>query len=434
MFRFVSELEQRRNGMAREKQRNGMGHLYKRARDGREVPADSHVPGTFWISYTDERGRRVRKRLEDEDRRPVEGLREARRAQLRIRSPYLTRDRLCRLRAIQAEIARLEDRLAMEMDGAEPPLSLAEAWEAFRDSPSRPECGEGTLFHYRHQWERFRQWMAENRPEVARLADVTEAAARAYAVDLSSSGVSGATYNKHITLLRMVFRILAEEGRMAMDPFASIARKKHRPEGRRALAPEELRKILQAAGGSLGTLLLIGASTGLRLGDCCTLRWREVDLEAGVIRRKPRKTERSSGAVVTLGIPGALKEALGCLALQGRGEYVLQDMAEMYLSGKAYAISRRIQRHFRECGLETGGKEGRRLREAAVVGFHSLRHTWVSLHAAAGTPAAVIQKAAGHGSPAMTEYYTHIQDSTARQATSAIDGALGRPGTTPDAH
>ncbi len=41
--------------MAREKQRNGMGHLYKRARDGREVPADSHVPGTFWISYTDER-------------------------------------------------------------------------------------------------------------------------------------------------------------------------------------------------------------------------------------------------------------------------------------------------------------------------------------------------------------------------------------------
>ncbi len=412
--------------MAREKQRNGMGHLYKRTKDGREVSAESHVPGTFWISYTDESGKRIRQRLEDEDRRPVGSLREARRAQMRIRSPYLTQDRLCRLRAIQAEIARLEEKLALEMEGAEPPLSIAEAWEAFRTSPARSECGEGNLYHYRHQWERFRQWIEENRPEETRLADVTEATARAYAVDLSSSGISGATYNKHITLLRMVFRVLSEEGRIPRNPFSSITRKKHHPEGRRALSPEELRKILQEAEGDLGALLLIGASTGLRLGDCCTLRWREVDLEGGIIRRKPRKTEKSSGAVVTLGIPEALKETLSTMKRQEKGEYVLPEMAEKYLSGKVYTISRRIQEHFRKCGIKTSEKEGKRLRNTTIVGFHSLRHTWVSIHAAAGTPAAVIQKAAGHGSPAMTEYYTHIQDQTARQAVSAIDDALGR--------
>ena len=55
------------------------------------------------------------------------------------------------------------------------------------------------------------------------------------------------------------------------------------------------------------------------------------------------------------------------------------------------------------------------------VGFHSLRHTYVSLHAERGTPAAIIQGNVGHGSPAMTEHYTHISDAAAVEVAKVLD-------------
>ena len=45
----------------------------------------------------------------------------------------------------------------------------------------------------------------------------------------------------------------------------------------------ELKEILEGATGDLQTLLFIGTFTGLRLGDCCTLKWGEVDLDRGLI-------------------------------------------------------------------------------------------------------------------------------------------------------
>jgi len=44
-------------------------------------------------------------------------------------------------------------------------------------------------------------------------------------------------------------------------------------------------------------------------------------------------------------------------------------------------------------------------RAVVEVGFHSLRHTFVTLLAGAGTSQAVIQKLVGHGSPVMTQAY-----------------------------
>lgn len=55
------------------------------------------------------------------------------------------------------------------------------------------------------------------------------------------------------------------------------------------------------------------------------------------------------------------------------------------------------------------------------VGFHSLRHTYVSLHAERGTPQAVVQAIVGHGNPAMTNHYTHIGEETARRVAGVIE-------------
>ena len=64
--------------------------------------------------------------------------------------------------------------------------------------------------------------------------------------------------------------------------------------------------------------------------------------------------------------------------------------------------------------------DGSGARAIAVYGFHSLRYSYVSHNAEAGTPAAVIQRNAGHANPAMTEHYTRISDDNALKYAAAL--------------
>ena len=64
--------------------------------------------------------------------------------------------------------------------------------------------------------------------------------------------------------------------------------------------------------------------------------------------------------------------------------------------------------------FDENGKPHKTGKRAVVeVGFHSLRYSYVSHNAEAGTPAAVIQRNAGHSNPAMTAHYVKISDRAA---------------------
>ena len=162
----------------------------------------------------------------------------------------------------------------------------------------------------------------------------------------------------------------------------------------------------------------------------------------GIVKRIPRKTARNKKAV-KLGIPPTLHQRLSETPQKQRTGYVLPAIAKQYLENPV-PLAHKIRDHFWECGIDchatgTGSqivrnengepvkdKNGKvkvaATTKRAVVdfGFHSLRHTWVSMHAAAGTPGAVIQNSVGHTNPAMTEHYTHVNDDTARSIANAL--------------
>ena len=69
---------------------------------------------------------------------------------------------------------------------------------------------------------------------------------------------------------------------------------------------------------------------------------------------------------------------------------------------------------------ETGENIKTGCRAVVEVGFHSLRYSYISHNAEAGTPAAVIQRNAGHANPAMTEHYTKISDRAAVKYAAAL--------------
>lgn len=439
----------------------GKGRLYIRTADKKEHPAASNVKGVYWLEFripTSEidsktgkpKLKRKRQKLTHDDGQPITKHSDALKAQEQIIAQYVmgqTKDRLIRL---QAEIDAVELERATVEEQSNPPLKISDSWDAYLNSNDAPETGEDTLKYYAGYWKKCRLWLKAEHPETNYLRDITSQMANGYASKLNRSKISPNTFNKHIGFLKLFFRVLEEPARLKENPFEKIKKKKLKTNVRRELKIEELKTILDNASGELKTLLCLGTFTGLRLGDCCTLRWAEVDMDRRQIRRIPNKLSHNDNArPVVIGIPIALYQNLAETSVRKRKGYVVPEFADLYTyrneSGRPTRqpeIAKIVQNHFIDYGIQTH-KEGTGYklepdpnrpgkfikthtgkRAVVEVGFHSLRHTFVSLQAERGTPQSTVQAIVGHGSPAMTQHYTHITNEAAQQAAKALDSGI----------
>lgn len=403
--------------------------------------------GFYYLRYK-VNGKDNRVRLMDTAGNPITSKAEAQAAANRILAHIHESDKTEQLRKLKNDIQDAEEAAVIaELNMRNAAASIDKGWELFMTCSSRlKSCKrysagaipkDSTVDVYHGYFMRFAEWMKEYCPEVYQLSNVTPEIADEFIGELQRKLAAG-TVNKYRAFFIAFFHALNNDGKISIrrNPFATVERLEEDVNSRRELSVPELQRIIETAEGDLKLLLQVGTFTGLRLGDCCTLLWNEIDLARGIVRRKPRKTSRKTGALVTLGIPEPLFQALNAVPETERSGYLLPRFAELYLAPHGTgAVTRIIQRHFKACGIElyapgTGAKyhyEGKKKvydesrRAVLQVGFHSLRHTWISLHAMHGTPQAVIQQAAGHANPAMTEHYTHVSDEAARIAARAFD-------------
>lgn len=355
----------------------------------------------------------------------------------------VARDKLMSPQALASEaeaLASLAGRasaLQAEVDSKAKPLTLTQAWSAYLNSVKRPDTGPDTLAVYEGQFGQFRDWMKDTHPTVEALRDVTEDMAEEYAGHLNHGRLSPNTFNKHVRVLELVFRVLAKKGRIASNPWEGIQRKELTTASRRELTVEELRNVCRNATGDLRPLLALGIYTGLRLRDCATLRKGEVDLVRGIIRRVPNKTARRNPNPVLIPIHPSLRAEIEPLVTaQNETDYLLPKIATDYVipAGKKRIIDS-IQDHFVSQGVKiykpgTGpdskpAKEGEKPKRAVVeVGFHSLRHSFVSLCREANAPLAVVEAIVGHSNPAMTRHYSHVGELAASNAVALLPGIM----------
>lgn len=417
------------------------GHLFKRGK-------------TFYVRWVVE-GKVLSKALRDEAGKAITNKRDAEAAQAKVLAPFVVADEASALESLVGKLEGRKTELAKFEDEQNPPLPIELAWQEFLASPNRPDSGEETLYQYKCQWSGFVAWMAENHPQLLRLRDVSKAVAEEYAGHLNHGKLSPNTYNKHLNLLTLVFRVLKAKGKLDDNPWADIQRKRIVAQSRRELTVDELKTVCQSAKGELRTLLALGVYSGLRLGDCATLRWAEVDLARSLIRRIPNKTARRNPKPVAVPIHPVLRDMLAATPAASRGDYVLPETAALY-AYRTDAVTDKIQGHFKACGIkvwkqgtgpqrkpaaEAGGAEGGKAkrvpkgkkvegidakkRAVIEVGFHSLRHTFVSLCRESNAPLAVVEAIVGHSNPAMTRHYTHVGELAAGQAVAALPSVIG---------
>lgn len=382
---------------------------------------------TFYVSWRIA-GKAFSKALHDDNGSPITTRREAEEAKQKLMVPFVVADEASALESIAGKLEGRRAELAKLQDEQNPPLPITQAWTEFISSPNRPDSGESTLYQYECQFSAFAEWMKEKHPAVLVLRDVTKEIAEEYAASLNGGRLSPNTYNKHLNLLTLIFRILKHKARLISNPWEDIQRKRIATHSRRELTLDELKHICQVATGELRTLLALGVYSGLRLGDCATLRWGETDLPRGMIRRIPNKTARRNPKPVIVPLHPVLHEMLSATPASERTEYVLPEMSALY-HRRIDLVTDMVQRHFHACGIKAHkpgtGTDGKRA--IVEVGFHSLRHTFVSLCRDSNAPLAVVESIVGHSNPAMTRHYTHVGELAAGRAVAALPSVVGDP-------
>lgn len=310
----------------------------------------------------------------------------------------------------KAEIRRYED--------SKPALALADGFEAYRRSRERPDTGAATLDMYESQYNRLVRWAADNVPDAKEMRNFTRATADAFATYLAGE-LSPNSYNKYLTLLKRVWDVLADEARITENPWVKIRHMALATHTRRELTVEELARVCGSVTGEMRLLFAVGIYTGLRLGDCALLEWGAIDLARNRIMTIPRKTARHAhGKPVVIPLHPTLAALLAEIPPKDRKGYLLPKVAETYLDDDT-KLSRRIQAIFTNAGIRTQTTaDGERAK--VDIGFHSLRHTFVSLSANAGAPLAVVQAIVGHSNPAMTRHYFHESEAALQSAVAAL--------------
>lgn len=347
-------------------------------------------------------------------------------------SPYQMGTREAALSGVKAKLADVADEIRAYRDSL-PALAVADMWDAYEACAGRPDTGEATLSRYRAHVRDLAGWLAANRPDIREVRQIAKGDAEAFLGDLRKKRSAG-TYNKHVVFFRHLWKTLsdADDGKLATarrpqdrpakiesNPWERVRKIAGESHTRRELTVDELRRVCETSAGEMRLLFALGIYTGLRLGDCALLEWGSVDLVRRIISLVPMKTKRSAhGKPTVVPIHPTLHAMLAEIPQGERQGAVLPQAAEMYARDSA-ALSKRIQRHFEANGIRTVTKpqEGR---AQVDVGFHSLRHTFVSLSANAGAPLAVVQALVGHASPAMTRHYFHESEAALRGVVAAL--------------
>jgi integrase len=198
-----------------------------------------------------------------------------------------------------------------------------------------------------------------------------------------------------------------------------VKNKRKRTLSRRALSEGELRAVCDGASGELRTMLALGIFCGMRLHDAATLDWRACDLDRQRVTFTPHKTAATTGKVIVLPMHPVLRTILAETPPAARRGPVLPETCALY-DTNPQAVSKAIVRHFAAAGVRVTSEHKTTRKAANLAGFHALRHSFVSMAAAAGIPLPVVQEIVGHGSPEVQRAYLHMGEAETTRAVLAV--------------
>ena len=221
------------------------------------------------------------------------------------------------------------------------------------------------------------------------------------------TGMSFKTIEQHICGLRYFLRFLNEENVLESD----IASLIHMPSISKSTkipsvwTEDEIKKLLQAIdrNSPIGkrdyAMLLLAVLLGMRAGDICALKFKNLDWRQKLITYTQQKTKKTN----TLPLLPIIGDAIIDYLKNGRLDSDCDNVFIRHIHPygefqSSTSLSENLKRYMKYAGLTV------KKRKTA----HSLRHTLASTLLYDGTPLMTISNILGHNCPKTTSVYTKV--------------------------
>lgn len=237
------------------------------------------------------------------------------------------------------------------------------------------------------------------------LQDLTASDISDYMITLSQ--YKRATIHIISSVLRDFFRYLHASNTLKCDLSGDVPRPRIYAEESfpETWTPEEIRLLLSAINRrtAIGkrdyAMILLAVLLGMRAGDICALRFKEIDWRKKIITY----TQQKSGKINTLPLLPPIGEAIIDYLKNGRLDSNCDKVFIRHIHpygpiASSSTLSETIKRYMRQAGLTV------RSRKAA----HSMRHTLASTLLRDGVALMTISNILGHDTPKTTIVYTKI--------------------------
>jgi integrase len=238
---------------------------------------------------------------------------------------------------------------------------------------------------------------------------------------LAAEGLAAQTINHTIKILRGIYNEAFEQGYIGRNPFLGVKglRANSEAPSRQPFTAAEVAALIAEADGDWKGIVILSATTGLRLMDAARLRWHDLKLDQNLVRTKTAKT----GAVLTLPLHTSF---IAWLDVQPRGigaAPVFPSLAKKAGAGKS-GLSMAFKRLMTRAGVSGGIVDApglsRRGRTLSPKSFHSLRHFAATQLASAGVRAEIARQITGHADAESHANYITADFDALRRAVQAI--------------
>lgn len=224
--------------------------------------------------------------------------------------------------------------------------------------------------------------------------------------------VSRQTLYHELSLLRSVFRLALDEGTADAQPVRGLkAPRAHRV---RYLSAEEETALLDKLDAKWRPLVTVAIHTGMRQGEQFTLRWRQVDLAARVIRLPKSKSGHPRTIELNETAAETLRALSSRLAPASRHDWVFAHRTGARINARNF---------YRRVFLPAT-----RAARLTDLRWHDLRHTFASRLVQAGADLRTVADLLGHTSLQMVMRYAHLAPGARRAAVRLLDADRGLTG------
>jgi integrase len=212
--------------------------------------------------------------------------------------------------------------------------------------------------------------------------------------------VSRATANRYRDLLSGMFRRAIRLGLLAVNPVKGVS--KFREANQRVvwLAAEEEAAIRDALAPELRPLFAVSVHTGLRWSEQIGLRWRDVDMLAGILTVQRSKNGHTRRVPMNSVVRSVLVD-LG--SARERPDDPAEPVFRCRYSQADKFFPRAVERA--QASLRSAGRDTNRLEGYT---WHGNRHTFASRLVMAGVDARTVQELGGWRTLAMVARYSHL--------------------------